>query len=210
MGDEVVRRLEGDCIRLSEELYEARAANAELAKDARDGAHWEAVADRMREEIARLNELLRYEHNRANSAIDREETAEKAAEESQQEVAQLRSAWRAATATTESWRRMYRRESSLIRELLSLVAQRAHESSRYRLAWLSARRRAADEANFGMEALAVKEQEIERLRFLFRHAQDRADTLAVAVEALRQTTDAPRLEYADEDEDGEVWRLAGS
>lgn len=40
----------------------------------------------------------------------------------------------------------------------------AHERDRYRLAWLSARRRAADEANFGMEALELKEQEIRRLR----------------------------------------------
>lgn len=67
---------------------------------------------------------------------------------------------------------------------------------RYRLAWLSARRRAADEANFGMEALALRDDEIRRLK--------------AELEASRQTTDAPRLEYAGEDEDGEVWRLAGS
>ncbi|MFG3014333.1 hypothetical protein ACGFZB_28720 [Streptomyces cinerochromogenes] len=75
-------------------------------------------------------------------------------------------------------------------------AGRAQRSAqRYRLAWLSARRRAADEANFGMEALELKEQEIRRLR---------ADLLA----AERQTFDAPRLEHVGTDEDGEVWRLA--
>ncbi|MEV0444037.1 hypothetical protein AB0I84_45270 [Streptomyces spectabilis] len=124
MGDEELRRLEGDCIRLSEELDEARAANAELAREARDGAHWEGVADRMREEIVRLSELLRYEHNRANSAIDRETTAEEARDE----------------------------------------VERRQERDRYRLAWLSARRRAADESVFGMEALALRDEEIHRLR----------------------------------------------
>jgi hypothetical protein len=53
-------------------------------------------------------------------------------------------------------------------------------ADRYRLAWLSARRRAADEANMGMEALELTRQEVERQRFLFRHAQDRADNLALA------------------------------
>ncbi|KUF18842.1 hypothetical protein [Streptomyces silvensis] len=38
------------------------------------------------------------------------------------------------------------------------------ERDRYRLAWLSARRRAADEANFGAEALALRDEEITRLR----------------------------------------------
>jgi chromosome segregation ATPase len=37
------------------------------------------------------------------------------------------------------------------------------ERDRYHLAWLSARRRAADEANFGMEALDLKAAEIARL-----------------------------------------------
>ncbi|MEU1254813.1 hypothetical protein ABZ445_16185 [Streptomyces chartreusis] len=74
-------------------------------------ADWAQMVANRDAEIERLKELLQYEHNRANSAIDREETAEKAAEE--------------------------------LRE----------ERDRYRSAWLSARRRAADEANFGMEAL---------------------------------------------------------
>lgn len=65
---------------------------------------------------------------------------------------------------------------------------------RYRLAWLSARRRAADEANFGMEALALRDEEIRRLR------AELADP--------RKTTHAPRLEFCGSDEDGEVWRLA--
>ncbi|MER5501347.1 hypothetical protein ABT096_29660 [Streptomyces sp. NPDC002561] len=38
------------------------------------------------------------------------------------------------------------------------------ERDRYRLAWTYARRRAADEANFGMEALALRDEEIARLR----------------------------------------------
>ncbi|MBT2412668.1 hypothetical protein J7I94_19230 [Streptomyces sp. ISL-12] len=91
---DVVRNLEGDCVRLSEELGDVREANAGLARDLRDAAHWEGVVDRMRDGIARLTS----------------------------------------------------------------------ERDRYRLAWLSAWRRAADEHVFGMEALALRDAEIARLR----------------------------------------------
>jgi hypothetical protein len=73
--------------------------------------------------------------------------------DAEDEVTKLRSAWRAATATIESWRRMFRRESDLTRDLLSLLVLRGSEAGRYRSAWLSARRRAADEANMGLEAV---------------------------------------------------------
>ncbi|MFD5161016.1 hypothetical protein ACFWMJ_23555 [Streptomyces hawaiiensis] len=72
----------------------------------------------------------------------------------------------------------------------------AQERDRYRLAWISARQRAADEANFGMEALELKEQELRRLR--------------AELAELRQTFDAPRLEPLDDGEGGQVWRLVGS
>ncbi|MFD9442132.1 hypothetical protein [Streptomyces sp. NPDC060001] len=49
------------------------------------------------------------------------------------------------------------------------------ERDRYRLAWLSARRRAADEANFGMEALELKRVEIHRLRDEGRRLRDFAN-----------------------------------
>lgn len=115
--------------------------------------------------------------------------------DAEDEVTKLRSAWRAAAATIESWRRMFRRESDLTRDLLSLLVQRGSEAGRYRSAWLSARRRAADEANFGMEALELKNAEISRLR--------------VDLDALRESAHgAPRLEYMGADDDGTVWRLA--
>ncbi|MEU1037667.1 hypothetical protein [Streptomyces sp. NPDC005907] len=75
-------------------------------------------------------------------------------------------------------------------------AGRAKKSAeRYRLAWLSARRRAADEANFGMEALALRDEEIRRLRAELDH--------------IRKTTHgSPRLEAVTTEEDGSVvWRL---
>jgi hypothetical protein len=73
-------------------------------------------------------------------------------------------AWRAARHISESWHRMFRRESDLTRDLLSLAGQRTQERDRYRSAWLSARRRVADETNFGMEALERKEREVSRWR----------------------------------------------
>lgn len=70
------------------------------------------------------------------------------------EVAQLRSAWKVSTATRESYRRITRDLNGVVRELLSASADRMHERDRYRLAWLSARRRVAEEANLGAEAVA--------------------------------------------------------
>ncbi|PPS86446.1 hypothetical protein [Streptomyces sp. MH60] len=70
------------------------------------------------------------------------------------------------------------------------------ERDRYRLAWLSARRRAADEHVFGMEALQMRDDEIRRLK--------------AELEASRKTTHAPRLEHVGGDEDGPVYKLAES
>lgn len=140
---ELKGRLEGDCVRLSEELDEARTTNTELARDARDGAHWEAVAGRMRDEISRLKDLLAYEHSRANSAIDRETTAEEHAEELAAKLAE---------------------ETERADVNCEVAGQWAELAERRRLAWLSARRRAADEANFGMEAMELRDQEIRLLR----------------------------------------------
>ncbi|MFB7114067.1 hypothetical protein [Streptomyces sp. NPDC056291] len=68
------------------------------------------------------------------------------------------------------------------------------ERDRARNAWRSARRRAADEANMGLEALELKREEISRLR--------------AELDALRKSTyGAPRLEHMGADEDGDVWRL---
>ncbi|MYY03085.1 MULTISPECIES: hypothetical protein [unclassified Streptomyces] len=47
---------------------------------------------------------------------------------------------------------------------IQFMNEAGQQRDRYRLAWLSARRRAADEANFGMEALELKNAELERLR----------------------------------------------
>lgn len=173
-----LRRLEGDCIRLSEALDDVRTANAELSKEAHDGAHWEAVADRMRDEITRLSELLRYEHSRANSAIDREETAELAAEESREEAERLRSAWRSARrrakTMTGAWRYLRwqvqsqreeaRKQGDFAAWLWGEMSERRQERDRFRLAWLSARRRAADEHNFGVEALDLIRADRDRER----------------------------------------------
>ncbi|MEO3974395.1 hypothetical protein [Streptomyces sp. CAU 1734] len=49
-------------------------------------------------------------------------------------------------------------------DLADELGQTLHARDRYRLAWLSARRRAADEANYGMEALDHYRAEIDRLR----------------------------------------------
>ncbi|WP_432157788.1 hypothetical protein [Streptomyces sp. bgisy153] len=172
------RKLEGDCIRLSEELHEARATNEELAKDVHDARHWEAVAGRMRAEIERLR-----------GEVSRYESAWKSA---RRRASRAMGAWRFQQRTIESLKTWRRKDGDVIRELVVGVAERSSRLNRYRLAWLSARRRAADEANFGMEALELKQREITRLRALLDE---------------RESTHVPRLEFAGFDEDGEVWRV---
>ncbi|MGP3750878.1 hypothetical protein [Streptomyces sp. IBSNAI001] len=54
-----------------------------------DRSHWEAEAGNLREEVEKLRDLLRIECERANAAIDREETAEKAIAELRDYVRQL-------------------------------------------------------------------------------------------------------------------------
>ncbi|MDX2575922.1 hypothetical protein PV332_10560 [Streptomyces scabiei] len=133
----------------------------------------ERIVD-LEDEAERMKGLLRYEHERANAAIAREETAEGAAEESREEAERLRTAWRSARRRAKTamgaWRYMRWHEDAQNKEmraqdefaqwLWEQVTTRRKERDRYRLAWLSARRRAADEANFGMEALALKEEEL--------------------------------------------------
>ncbi|MFE7399582.1 hypothetical protein [Streptomyces sp. NPDC057557] len=146
----LVRDMEGTCIQLSEELDDARATNVELAKDARDGACWEAVAGRMRDEIGRLRAASDRHHAAWTSARRRAKTAT--------------GAWRYMLWRGDAQNKEMREQDEFARFLWGQMSERRQERDRYRLAWLSARLRAADEANFGMEALELKAAEIARLK----------------------------------------------
>ncbi|MGV9546825.1 hypothetical protein [Streptomyces ardesiacus] len=75
---------------------------------------------------------------------------------------------------------------------------------RYRLAYHSARRRAAREAVMATEA--VEHLAADRDRWRQRYERLRAD-----LESSRKTTHAaPRLEHVGDDEDGPVFKLAGT
>src|SRR5689334_329254 len=130
--------LEGDCVRLAEELDDARAANEELAGYARDAAHWEAVADRMRAEIERLNTRKCRRCN--DSGVDPEFSY---------------------PAEGPSYYSMG--EPEHLEPCVACQFPRPEEVERYRLAWLSARRRAAMESVYATEALATKDDEIQRV-----------------------------------------------
>ncbi|MER7922149.1 hypothetical protein ABTY96_03260 [Streptomyces sp. NPDC096057] len=142
-------------------------------------ADWAAMVEARDAEIEQLRGLLRVEKERADSAIDREETAEfaveavntellRVVEHTDSEIDRLRT----QVADFRGWRvALY----EVMRATARSSRKTARSANRYRLAWLSARRRAADEANFGMEALDQARQEITRLR----------------AELSRQTTDAP-------------------
>ncbi|MFJ3588608.1 hypothetical protein ACIQUY_04870 [Streptomyces sp. NPDC090231] len=82
-------------------------------------------------------------------------------------------------------------------DLAMRVVDAEGQRDRYRFAWLSARRRAADEANFGMEALELRDAEIARLK-------------ATLADLRKSTCGAPELEHVGTDEDGAVYRLKRS
>lgn len=76
------------------------------------------------------------------------------------------------------------------RKVADICADQITKNERLRSAWTSARRRAADEANFGMEALERKEREVSRWRSghetaeaqLVRERQDNARLRAFAAD----------------------------
>ncbi|MFI9123851.1 hypothetical protein ACIGW0_31420 [Streptomyces bikiniensis] len=144
--------------------------------------YWEHRAEEAETKSEQRRDTIRYESARADAAIRREDAADAEAEELREEVARLRSAWKSARRraslyrrawrgahhTAEVWRRNARGEGDFARELLSRLTEMVGERDRYRSAWLSARRRAADEANMGAEALDFlrerHEVELRRLR----------------------------------------------
>ncbi|MGW2515010.1 hypothetical protein ACWC0A_37710 [Streptomyces scopuliridis] len=93
------------------------------------------------------------------------------------ECDRARNAWRSARRRAframgawryQDWRhraqsKEMRKQHEYARWLWDQMSERRQQSDRYRLAWLSARRRAADEVNFATEALALKDAEISRL-----------------------------------------------
>jgi hypothetical protein len=80
-------------------------------------------------------------------------------------------------------------------DLAEYLVDAEDEAARLRSAWTSARRRAADAYNFGGEALALRDEEIARLR--------------AELTDLRKTfCGAPSLECVGTEEDGStVWQM---
>ncbi|MEU3285608.1 hypothetical protein [Streptomyces longwoodensis] len=107
------------------------------------------------------------------------------------------------------------RRTSWLARAIKQAGDYRRQRDRYRLAWLSARRRAVDEANMGMEALDVVRRDRDRWRQGHERAEaqlvyERRDNerLRAELEAVRESTRASRLEFAGEDEGGQVYRLA--
>ncbi|MFF1625592.1 hypothetical protein [Streptomyces sp. NPDC058272] len=207
------RKLEGDCIRLSEDLDDVRTTNAELLKDVRDGTHWEGVADRMRDEISRLNAALSESGRLREHAGSLYEMFKRLRDDEADRADRYKTAWRSARRRAK-WARRY--ADSDLRFTRNMWSDALCDLARYRLAWLSARRRAADEANMGLEAV----DHIRKDRDWWKRGHETAEAqlvwerresarLRAEVDALRKTTDGTRLEYAGQDDDGEVWRLVG-
>ncbi|MEU7039818.1 hypothetical protein AB0A77_02015 [Streptomyces varsoviensis] len=61
-------------------------------------------------------------------------------------------------------------------DLAEMLVDALDEAERLRISWLSARRRAADEANLGMEALEHQAAEIQRLNAQLDEARRRLAT----------------------------------
>ncbi|MFE6493388.1 hypothetical protein [Streptomyces sp. NPDC057748] len=119
-------------------------------------------------EIERLNALVGYLEFRLEEDASRARRKIDAVERAADEVTR---AYNAAVADMERLNEALkdaRADADCYGEWVTGNGQRLNakivETDRYRLAWLSARRRAADEANFGMEALALRDEEGARLR----------------------------------------------
>lgn len=84
---------------------------------------------------------------------------------------------------------------------IQLMNEAGRERDRYRLAYHSARRRAARESVMATEAVEHLTADRDRWR-------QRYERLAAELDASRKTTHAPRLECVGEDEDGPVYWLA--
>jgi uncharacterized small protein (DUF1192 family) len=136
---------------------------------------------RASDESDRLRDLLRSEKDRADNAIRREDVADEHAEEVAADRDRYRAAWQSArrrsTGLTErlatskrdadlGWEHAETADkdaaewAGLCKEYM-LYARRL---ARYRLAWLSARRRSGTEAQYATEALALRDVTIRRLK----------------------------------------------
>ncbi len=130
-----------------------------------------------------------------------------------------------AQCEVERLRSLLQEDGEAFRIVRSAVYALRQEHDRYRSAWISARRRAADEANFGMEALELKNSVITSMtadRDRWRQGHEAAESqlvfarrenarLTAELLNLRESTcAAPELEHVGTDEDGAIYRLRTS
>lgn len=141
-------------------------------------ADWAAMVERRDAEIADLKRKLadcdRARESAGNLYLMFRDLREQEADRADRFESAWKSARRRAKTAMGAWRYMrwhedaqgeeMRKQDEFARWLLDQMSERRKERDRYRLAWLSARRRAADETNFGMEALERKEREVSRWR----------------------------------------------
>ncbi|MFB7919378.1 hypothetical protein [Streptomyces sp. NPDC056061] len=135
-------------------------------------------------EIERLTSLVGYWEHRAEELTEERDRYAAAWRSARRRARSLRAAWRYARYTVNAWRREARATGDALRALLEASAEHVASRDRYRLAWTSARRRAADEANFGMEAMALKDAHLAALR----REIDRLRAFAADVTAVRDWT----------------------
>jgi hypothetical protein len=163
LEDELGADVDGISTGMHADVAEAHAEVERLASLVGYWEHRAEESDRLREHAGSLYEMFKRLRDEEADRADRFESAWKSA---RRRASRAMGAWRSAQHSAESWRRASRDAGQTLREVLGLLHARTGERDRYRLAWLSARRRVADEANFGLEALELKELEIQRLRAL--------------------------------------------
>lgn len=168
-------------------------------------------------EVERLTSLVGHWEHRAEDA-ERADRYRGAWQSARRRASRVMGAWRHATRAERAAYEEMGKQDEFARTLWEWLVERRQERDRYRLAWLSARRRAADEANMGMEALDL----VRRDRDGWMRGHERAEAqlvrerranaaLRAELDDLRKSTSgAPRLESMGSDEGDEVWRLSAS
>jgi hypothetical protein len=118
-------------------------------------------------EIERLNSIAGYYEFRAEEDAARARRKIESVERASDEVTRAYNAAMSDLEIQERALREARADADYFKEWAAGNGHRLNaalsERDRYRLAWLSARRRAADEANYALEALDLKATEITRL-----------------------------------------------
>ncbi|MFC8583203.1 hypothetical protein ACFUGD_01295 [Streptomyces sp. NPDC057217] len=165
LEDELGSDVDGVCTGMHADVAEAHSEIDRLTSLVGYWEHRAEESDRLREHAGSLYEMFKRLRDDEADRADRFESAWKSARRRAKTAV---GAWRYTQWRVDQHDEERRKDGEFQRFLWGQLHERSAGLRRYRLAWLSARRRAADEANMATEALDFlrdrHEVELQRLR----------------------------------------------